>query len=226
MPPIENEGLLVSVRVVDGGTVIRTLQEDILQPGGPTGTSYQLPWDLKNDSGVDVNVNRSYRFVVSADRAAPSTASAELVNANPKEAVLLVFGSARVTSDDGVLSLSYRPEETKVVIKSRPVLTHSQLRRLAGRRYLPSGPGFLVQADGIFSGSTLAIWKLPMSSGSTCRPAWWDEGNHDWRILEDSDWDPTRERLSFELPGAGILVPVSGRTGWTSTGTVSSGGTR
>ena len=70
------------------------------------------------------------------------------------------------------------------------------------------------------------VRNLPMSSGSTCRPAWWDEANHDWRILEDSDWDPTRERLSFELPGAGVLVPVSGRTGWTSTGTVSSGGAR
>ncbi|MBI4860718.1 MAG: hypothetical protein HY815_10725 [Candidatus Riflebacteria bacterium] len=208
VPPQENAALRVLVRIEDGDRVIRTVFSGV-QPGDPTGLPYTTTWDGREDTGQPVAVNTSYRVVVSADRVSPATMPPELADANAKETAVVVIGSQHASSRDGKLQLVFRPDDARVTITRSPVLSAEAGRRLAVRELRPAGGCYLIEADRALTSPVVGLYIHGSENGQWLRPVFWDEAQQDWTPISRANWNPTTGRLSFALPGPGLIVLAS-----------------
>jgi hypothetical protein len=205
VPPAENAGLDVSVRIEAGDLLIKQLFSGV-QQAGPDGPTYTATWDGLDGAGRAALVNTSYRVVVSAARVAPTSSPRELVDPNPKETAVLVLGSQHVLSRDKKLEIVFRPDDAKLVIDAFPPLPARAGRLLTSRGLHPRGGCYRVRIDRPFDGAAVGVLTTAQADGGMLRPFWWDELQQDWRPLGRTNWNPSSRKLSFVLPGPGLVV--------------------
>jgi hypothetical protein len=183
----------------------RTLVDGV-QQGDPTGPLYRLTWDTRDAAGQLVLPNTSFRIVVSADRANPSTLLPHLANANSKETAVVVSGSQHRSSPDRKLEFVFRPDDAKMDIRSFPVLSVKAGRLLTARGLKPLGGCYEVRVDRPLDGPVVGILKYPSADGYLLRPFCWDKTQEDWLAVGRTNWNPTTRQLSFALPAAGTIL--------------------
>lgn len=205
VPPAENADLRVTISIEDGDQPIRTVFAGV-QQGGPAGLPYSIPWDGRNDQGQFVAVNTSYKVVMSADRANPSTQPAILVNANSKESSITITGSQEVASPDGKLKVIFRPDDARMKIEPVTLLTAVQSTVLARRQIRPLGKPYRITVDRPFASRVVGILKHPRPVGRLLRAYQWAESEQDWMPIARTTWNPVEQTLSFAIPGQGMIV--------------------
>jgi len=205
VPPADNGPLKVTVNVQDGDLLVRTVFAGTEQ-GDPSGPRYTHAWDGKDGNGQQVPLNTSYRIVVSADRANPTTLAPDFANANPKESAVLVTGSQHFTSSDGKLTLIFRPDDAKMTIEQYPVFSAQQYHLLTARGFKPNGGSYRISVDRALSGPTVGVLSYSGPEGPFLRPFGWDEVQQDWIPVSRCNWNPVTKQLSFSLPSPGIFV--------------------
>lgn len=204
VPPQENADLSVRVRVEAGDLLIRELFSGV-QQAGPDGPSYSASWNGTDFTGTPAIVNQSYRVVVSASRVAPTTLARDLVDANPKETAILLTGSQHFVSSDKKLEIIFRPDDAKMAIKAFPSISPRASKLLTTRSLHPQGC-YRIAVDRPFSGAAVGVLTCADANGGMLRPFYWDETQQDWAAVGRSNWNPSSKKLSFTLPGAGLLV--------------------
>lgn len=205
VPPADNADLNVTVSVEDGDQFIRTVFSGV-QQGSPTGTPYAVSFDGRDDAGQLVAVNTSYRIVVSAERANPSTQPRELVDANPKSTSVVVTGSRTVVSPDGLLKVIFRPDRAQLRIEPVSVLSARQSAVLARRHIRPLGKPYRVSVDRAFSSPVVGVLHHASPVGRYLRPYVWVEAQQDWAPIARTTWNPGTMNLGFAMPGQGLVL--------------------
>lgn len=205
VPPLENGQLKVTVQIEDGDRIVRTLSS-VAQSGDPTGPEYTVSWDGADGSGQPVAVNTSYRVVVSADRANPTTLPPSLANANPQETAVVVVGSQHAASSDGKLELIFRPDDAKVTITRSPILSQQAGRMMMARGLRGVSGLYEIRAERALSGPVVGVYKTGRLDGWLIRPFFWEESLQDWVALTRSNWSRNSQAVSFALPRPGLLV--------------------
>lgn len=203
--PAENADLDVTVTVEDGDQLVRTLFRGVLA-GSPTGTARSVTWDQRDDAGQLVAVNTSYRIMVTAVRASPTTQPRALVDANPKQTAVVVTGSQRVRAPDGKLEVVFRPDDASMKIESRSPLAVTAAAALTRRRIRVVGGPYRIAVDRPFTSPVVGLWTHPGPAAPLLRPYEWSERQQDWTPIARANWNPTARSLSFALSGAGTML--------------------
>lgn len=205
VPPADNADLRVSISVEDGDQLVRTVFSGV-QQGSPTGLPYSMAWDGRDDQGLLVALNTSYRVVVSADRENPTTQPAALVNANAKVSAVTVTGSQQVASPDGKLKVIFRPDTATMKIETVSTLTPQQSMVLARRSIRSVVKPYRITVDSQFTSAVVGILKHPRRAGKVLRAYKWDATQQDWTPIARTTWNPAQQTLQFAIAGQGTYL--------------------
>jgi hypothetical protein len=205
VPPTDNADLKVRVLIEDGDRIVRTVVSGT-QKGDTTGITYSCIWDATDDAGQPVVVNTSYRVVVSAERANPTTMAPHLVGANPQESAIIVIGSQHAASTDGKVQLIFRPDDARVTIAPAPPLSVLAGRMLTARRLKPMGGCYQIRSDRPLATPVVGLYKHGRPDGWLVRPFEWNVTQQDWTPVARCNWNPSTQQVSFALAGPCTVV--------------------